>query len=120
MRVLLADDSGVVRKMIVRALDSLGIDDVCEAADGEEAIKHFFDGPFDLVLTDWNMPKKSGLDVIKAIRGAGFAVPIIMVTTVEQQGDVQDAYEAGVTDYLTKPFEVEDLMAKIEALAIDA
>jgi two-component system, chemotaxis family, chemotaxis protein CheY len=120
MRVLVADDSGVVRKMIVRALDSIGVEDVCEAADGDEALKQFFSSHFDLVLTDWNMPGKNGLEVIKSIRSAGFAVPIIMVTTVEQQGDVQDAFEAGVTDYLTKPFEIEDLMVKIESLAIDA
>lgn len=118
MRVLVADDSGVVRKMIVRTLQSIGVEDITEAADGVEALKKFFDSEFDLVLTDWNMPNKNGLEVIQAIRSAGMTVPIIMVTTVEQQGDVQDAFEAGCTDYLNKPFECDDLLAKIEALSI--
>lgn len=120
MRVLVVDDSGVMRKMIIRALDSLGITDIEEAADGNAGVQHFFNSAFDLVLTDWNMPNKNGLEMVKEIRSAGFTTPIIMITTVELQGQVQDAFDAGVTDYLNKPFEPDDLMAKIEALAIDA
>jgi two-component system chemotaxis response regulator CheY len=107
MHVLVADDSGVIRKIIVRALNSLGVKDVVEAADGDEAIAKFGSASFDLVLTDWNMPGKSGLDVLKAI-------PVIMVTTEAEKSRVMEAIQAGVSDYLTKPFEAADLQAKID------
>lgn len=114
MNVLVADDSGVIRKIIVRALNSLGVKDVVEAADGEEAIAKFGGASFDLVLTDWNMPGKSGLDVLKAIRATGSKVPVIMVTTEAEKSRVMEAIQAGVNDYLTKPFEAADLQAKID------
>ena len=65
------------------------------------------------VLTDWNMPEKTGLDVIEAIRGQGSDVPIIMITTEAETRRVLDAIRAGVTDYLVKPFETDTLREKI-------
>ena len=64
MKVLVADDSGVMRKIIIRSLNALGVTDTVEAADGQEAIDAFQKDSFDMVLTDWNMPNKSGLDVV--------------------------------------------------------
>ena len=115
-RVLLVDDSGIMRKIIIRSLLSLGIneDNISEAGDGESAIAAFSPGGFDLVLTDWNMPKKSGLEVIQAIRQQDAAVPIIMITTEGERRRVLEAIEAGVTDYLVKPFESDALRAKLE------
>ncbi len=114
MKVLVADDSGVMRKIIIRSLNSVGVTDTVEAANGQEAIDFFKSDAFDLVLTDWNMPEKTGLDVVTELRAAGSQVPIIMVTTEAQKGQVVAAIQAGVTDYLTKPFEAEDLRAKLD------
>ena len=113
LRVLVADDSAVMRKIIIRSLNAVGLSDVAEAADGDQAIAAFSGGNFDLVLTDWNMPNKSGLDVVKAIRGAGSQVPVIMITTEAERTRVMDAIQAGVTDYLAKPFEADALRAKL-------
>ncbi|XZE18447.1 response regulator [Pirellulaceae bacterium SH449] len=113
MKVLVADDSGIMRKIIIRSLNSVGVTDIVEAADGQEAINAFTD-EIDLILTDWNMPNKSGLDVVTEIRAKGSAVPIIMVTTEAQKGQVIAAIQAGVSDYLTKPFEADDLRAKLD------
>ena len=113
MRVLVADDSGIMRKIIIRSLNSVGVTDIVEAADGQEAI-NAYNSEIDLILTDWNMPNKSGLDVVNEIRGQGSTVPIIMVTTEAQKGQVIAAIQAGVSDYLTKPFEADDLRAKLD------
>lgn len=114
MRVLVADDSGVMRKIIIRALNSMGVHDILEAADGQVAVDNFPGSRADLVLTDWNMPGKSGLEVIQEIRAGGSDVPIIMITTESEKRRVMAAIEAGVTDYLVKPFEAEALREKIE------
>lgn len=113
-KVLVADDSGVMRKVICRSLLACNLPDVVEAADGAEAIKLFQSDTFDLVITDWNMPNQTGLEVIQEIRASGSQVPIIMVTTESEKKAVLQAIQAGVSDYLTKPFEVEDLAKKID------
>ena len=118
IKVLIADDSGVMRKIIVRATKAAGVEDIVEAVDGADALEKFEQNQFDLVLTDWNMPNKTGLEVIQEIRGKGSQVPIIMVTTEGEKSNVLKAIEAGVTDYLTKPFEAEALSAKIDKLAL--
>ncbi len=115
MKVLLVDDSGVMRKIIARALHSLWIDEVVEAADGVEALAAFGNGEgFDLVLTDWNMPNMTGLELVTALRAAGHTLPIMMITTETEKGQVIKAIEAGVNDYLVKPFDNETLTQKLE------
>ena len=115
MKVLLVDDSGVMRKIISRSLNSLWIDEVIEAADGVEALEVFKDGEgFDLVLTDWNMPRMNGLELVQAIRAAGHKLPIMMVTTETEKEQVVKAIQAGVNDYLVKPFDQDMLTMKLE------
>ncbi len=114
MRALVADDSGVMRKVIVRALAAVGVTETDEAGDGQIALDKFVQNPYDLVVTDWNMPEKSGLELVTSLRELGAEVPIIMVTTEGQKGQVVKAIQAGVTDYLVKPFENEQLVAKLE------
>lgn len=112
--VLVADDSGTMRKIIIRSLNSVGITSIVEAADGSQAVALFSPGKFDLVLTDWNMPGKSGLEVIKEIRAQDGKVPIIMITTEAEKARVIQAIQAGVSDYLVKPFTGETLKEKLE------
>lgn len=114
MRVLVADDSGVMRKIIVRSLNAVGVTDCAEAVNGLDALNQFQASQFDLILTDWNMPEKSGLELVTELRALGTSIPIIMVTTEAQKGQVVKAIQAGVTDYLTKPFENDVLRAKLD------
>ena len=97
--VLVADDSGTMRKIIIRSLNAVGITSVVEAADGSQAVALFKPGAFDLVLTDWNMPGKSGLEVIREIRAQDAKVPIIMITTEAENGP-RDAGDPGRSDRL--------------------
>ena len=118
LKALIADDSGVMRKIIVRAATKAGITETIEAVDGEDALAKFSQGQFDLVLTDWNMPNKSGLELVEAIRSQGSEVPIIMVTTEAEKSQVLKAVQAGVNDYLAKPFEAPALVEKLDKLAL--
>jgi two-component system chemotaxis response regulator CheY len=112
--ILVADDSSTMRKIILRSLLSLGAENIVEAGDGAEAVAKFVPGRFRLVLTDWNMPKKSGLEVVQEIRAQDRAVPIVMVTTEAERGRVVEAIKSGVSDYLVKPFTAEALKEKLE------
>lgn len=113
-KALVADDSSTMRKIIIRSLQAVGVASAVEAADGDEAVHLFADGDFDLVLTDWNMPGKTGLELVQAIRAQDDTVPIIMVTTEAEKGRVRQAIQAGVSDYLVKPFTAESLREKLQ------
>lgn len=113
-KVLVVDDSGVMRKIIIRALNNCGVTDIVEAGDGVEALAKIGEHSFDLVMTDWNMPNKNGLQLLQEIRGSGSTVPVIMITTEAEAGRVKEAILAGVSDYLAKPFDNDLLKAKID------
>jgi len=113
-KVLVADDSSTMRKIILRSLHAVGIDSAVEAADGAQAVALFQPGAFDLVLTDWNMPGKTGLEVTQEIRAKDPNVPIIMITTEAEKSRVVQAIQAGVTDYLVKPFTPDTLREKLD------
>jgi two-component system chemotaxis response regulator CheY len=112
-RVLVADDSSTMRKIIIRSLQAVGITEAKEAADGNEAVSKFKPGQFDMVLTDWNMPGKTGIEVVQEIRAQDPKVPIIMITTEAEKGRVLQAIQAGVSDYLVKPFNADTLREKL-------
>jgi two-component system, chemotaxis family, chemotaxis protein CheY len=112
-RVLVADDSNTMRKIIIRNLQAIGVPTATEASDGTEAVQQFVPGKFDMVLTDWNMPGKTGLEVVGEIRAKDPKVPIIMITTEAEKARVLQAIQAGVTDYLVKPFTAETLREKL-------
>ena len=113
-RVLVADDSSTMRKIILRSLSAVGVPTAVEAADGDEAVNLFNPGEFDLVLTDWNMPDKNGLEVVQEIRKQDKEIPVIMVTTEAEKSRVMEAIQAGVSDYLVKPFTADTLREKLE------
>jgi two-component system, chemotaxis family, chemotaxis protein CheY len=113
-KVMVVDDSGTMRKIVIRALNAAGFSDTIEASDGVEALSVFQKSQIGLVMTDWNMPNKSGLDLTRDIRALGSKVPIFMITTEAEKGRVVEAIQAGVTDYLTKPFTQDALQAKLE------
>jgi two-component system, chemotaxis family, chemotaxis protein CheY len=112
-RILVVDDSKVMRKAIRRWLSTFGDYTITEASDGSQAIALFRPGEFDLVLTDWNMPGKSGLDVVREIRSKDHKIPIIMSTSVAEEEHVIEAIQAGVSDYLLKPVNPGALQEKL-------
>ena len=113
LRVLVADDSTSMRKLVVRSLEAAGATAVTEAADGDAALAKFRPGRFDLVLTDWNMPGKSGLEVVEAIRARDGRVRIMMISTEAEPARVAQALSAGAADYLLKPFTAVTLCEKL-------
>jgi len=118
MKVLVTDDAGVMRKVIIRELVDLGIsaESIKEANDGKEAVDAVNAQSFDLVLMDWNMPNMLGIDAVKEMRKAGHKVPILMVTTEGERANIIAAIQAGANNYLVKPFTKEDFKAKVMQL----
>lgn len=114
MKVLLVDDSGTMRTIQKRCLNKLGVEDIVEAEDGQFALEHFKKNTFDVVLSDWNMPNMDGLELLKAIRTMNTKVPVIMITTEAERTRVVTAIQAGVSDYLVKPFTPDALKEKLE------
>lgn len=114
MKALVVDDSMTIRRIIIKALGIVGINETVEAANGIEALEAAKDDDIGLVLLDWNMPKMNGMDALKALRAAGNKVPVIMVTTEAEKTRVIEAIKAGANDYLIKPFTPEQLAAKVK------
>jgi two-component system chemotaxis response regulator CheY len=114
MKALVVDDSAVMRKILIGALGQAGISEVAEAADGQQAVDAVADGGIGLVLMDWNMPNMLGIDAVRAIRGGGHAMPIIMVTTEAEKMRVIEALKAGANNYIVKPFKPETVAAKVQ------
>ncbi len=114
MKALVVDDSMTIRRIIIKALGIVGINETVEAANGIEALEAAKDDDIGLVLLDWNMPKMNGMDALKALRAAGNKIPVIMVTTEAEKTRVIEAIKAGANDYLIKPFTPEQLAAKVK------
>jgi two-component system chemotaxis response regulator CheY len=115
MRILLVDDSRTIRNFQKGALKGLGYDDILEASDGLEALKIFGATPPDLMLVDWNMPNMDGISLIRKIRETDKTVPIIMCTSESDRSRVLEAVNAGVNNYIVKPFTAKTLAEKIHA-----
>ena len=107
LRVLLVDDSVLARKSIRRVLDNLGIENITEAVDGLEALRLIREQYFDLVVTDYNMPRMDGKELVDQIRSASgqASVPILMVTSERDAGRLAAIQQAGVSAVCDKPFE---------------
>jgi two-component system chemotaxis response regulator CheY len=114
MKVLVVDDSAVMRKVLMDALMKTGIQNVGQASNGVAAVAAVMDGNFDLVLMDWNMPKMDGLEAVKEIRAKGINIPIIMVTTESEKNRVLEALKSGANNYIVKPFTPELVASKIK------
>jgi two-component system, chemotaxis family, chemotaxis protein CheY len=113
LRVLIADDAPTIRAILADIIRTLGPVHLVEAEDGGQALIRFGQHQPDLVLTDWQMPRISGLEVVRAIRSIDSQVPIIMVTSVAEKDQIVGAVEAGANDYIIKPFKIDLLKKKI-------
>ena len=117
MKALVVDDSGTMRRIIIRALDKCGPFQCIEAGDGKEALAQLKKEEVDLIVTDWNMPNLSGVDFAQAVRqDMGLKTPILMVTTNATHGDVVEALKCGINNYLVKPFTPEALKEKVDGM----
>ena len=115
-KALVVDDSSAMRRIISRTLQLLDVAEVDEAPTGEKAIGLYESGKYDIVITDWHMSHVSGLEVIKSIRQQDPDIPIFMVTVDTDKHHVMQAIDAGVTDYLAKPFTADMLKEKLKKL----
>jgi two-component system alkaline phosphatase synthesis response regulator PhoP len=114
-RILLVEDEEALRMTLVDRLVSEDYSVEC-AADGEEGLNRALAEKFDLIILDVMLPRKRGFDVCRDIRKAGLAVPILMLTARSETVDKVLGLKIGADDYLTKPFEMIELLARIEAL----
>ncbi len=118
IKVLVADDFATMRKIVRNILKQIGFDDIVEAEDGTTALQILKTENIGLVVTDWNMPNMSGLELLQHIRQnpATAKVPVLMVTAEGLKENVLEAVKAGVNNYVVKPFTAEVLQEKIEAI----
>ena len=117
MKFLVIDDSATMRRIIVNSLQRIGYNDCVEAGDGVEALR-VFTPDIGVIITDWNMPGMTGVDFVRALRERpdGKAVPVLMVTTRSIKQDIVQAMQAGVNNYIVKPFTPQILKEKIDTL----
>lgn len=115
MKIMLVDDSRTIRNIQKNVLAQLGFKDVVEAADGVEALKMIGESKPDMALVDWNMPNMDGITLVRKIRETDKQMPLIMVTTEAEKRRVIEAIQAGVNNYVVKPFTAETLGEKINA-----
>ena len=114
-RVLVVDDDRAVRESLRRSLEFNGYD-VSLAADGAEALAGIGGAAPDVVVMDVMMPRLDGLETTRALRTAGNKVPILVLTARDAVGDRVEGLDAGADDYLTKPFALQELLARLRAL----
>ncbi|MBI5599143.1 MAG: chemotaxis response regulator CheY [Deltaproteobacteria bacterium] len=118
MRILIVDDFSTMRRIIRNLLKEAGYSNVDEADDGATALPKLKSEKFDFIISDWNMPLMSGLDLLKAVRAdAGLkGIPFLMVTAEAVQENIIQAAQAGVSSYIVKPFTAATLKEKIDKI----
>ena len=116
MKFLIVDDSLTMRRIVVNTLKTLGYESVVEAGDGKDAMAKLLSEGADFLITDWNMPEMSGLDLTRWVRSTDqfINIPILMVTTRGNKEDVIEAMKARVNNYIVKPFTAQGLKDKID------
>lgn len=115
MRVLVIEDDAGLRSQLVENLKGAGFV-VDAAADGDEGVYYGREYDYDAAVVDLGLPKRNGISVIQALRGDGRRFPILILTARVRWQDKVNGLEAGADDYLTKPFHMEELRARLNAL----
>lgn len=116
MNVLVVDDMASMRRIIKNILKTKGFTNIIEADDGTSALTELKDKTFGLIISDWNMPQMTGIELLKKVRGTEEYkdIPFVMVTAEGQKKNVVDAVQAGVSQYIVKPFTPEQIIQKLE------
>lgn len=119
-KILIVDDMMTMRKLVTKVCKELGFTDMTEAPDGAQAWQMISSSPqpFGLVISDWNMPQCTGLDLLKRTRSdSRFSqLPFLMVTAEAEQHQIMEAVQAGVSGYVIKPFTANGLKEKLTAV----
>ncbi|PKM11709.1 MAG: chemotaxis protein CheY [Gammaproteobacteria bacterium HGW-Gammaproteobacteria-3] len=118
MKILIVDDFSTMRRIIKNLLRDLGFTNTLEADDGKTALPILRKGGIDFLVTDWNMPGMSGLDLLKAVRADPDLghLPVLMVTAEAKREQIIMAAQAGVNGYVIKPFTAATLKEKIDKI----
>ena len=118
IKILVVDDFATMRKVIRNLLKQVGYENIVEAEDGVTALRVLKSQKVDLIVSDWNMPNMTGLELLKAVRADEDlkSAPFLMVTAEALQDNVIAAVKAGVSNYIVKPFTAEILNEKIKKI----
>ena len=118
INILIVDDFSTMRKILRNILKQLGFTNIVEANDGTTALEILKKQKIDLIVSDQNMPKMTGLELLKTVRGSSDYkdIPFLMVTAEAQKKNVIDAVQAGVSNYIVKPFTAEQISEKLEKI----
>ena len=118
MKILVVDDFSTMRRIIKNLLKELGFTNIEEADDGQTALPLLKQGNFDFLVTDWNMPGMTGIDLLRAVRSdPGLAsLPVLMVTAEAKREQIVLAAQEGVNGYIVKPFNGATLKEKIDKI----
>ena len=118
MKILIVDDFSTMRRIIKNLLRDLGFTNTSEADDGQTALPMLQNGNFDFLVTDWNMPGMTGIELLKAVRADAKLknLPILMVTAEAKRDQIIEAAQAGVNGYVVKPFTAAVLKEKIDKI----
>jgi two-component system chemotaxis response regulator CheY len=118
MRILVVDDFSTMRRIIKNILRQLGFANIVEADDGTTAWDVLNKDRIEFIISDWNMPHMTGIDLLRKVRGSDeFAdLPFLMVTAEAQQENIIEAVQAKVSNYIVKPFTPETLKQKIDKI----
>ncbi|WP_407276773.1 chemotaxis response regulator CheY [Halothiobacillus sp. DCM-1] len=118
MKILVVDDFSTMRRIIKNLLKELGFTNMDEADDGATALPMLQQGHYDFLVTDWNMPGMTGIDLLKAVRAdpALAHLPVLMVTAEAKREQIIMAAQAGVNGYIVKPFNGPTLKEKIDKI----
>jgi two-component system chemotaxis response regulator CheY len=118
MKILVVDDFSTMRRIVKNLLSDLGFKNIEEADDGNTALPKLKSGNFDFLVTDWNMPGMTGIDLLKAVRADAqlASLPVLMVTAESKREQIIEAAQAGVNGYVVKPFTAGTLEEKINKI----
>jgi two-component system, chemotaxis family, chemotaxis protein CheY len=118
MRVLIVDDFSTMRRIIKNILRQLGFNNIIEADDGTAAWEILTKDQIDFIISDWNMPQMTGIELLRKVRASEeFGdLPFLMVTAEAQQENIIEAVQAKVSNYIVKPFTAETLGQKINKI----
>lgn len=118
MKILVVDDFSTMRRIIKNLLRDLGFTNADEADDGNTALPMLQTGKYDFLVTDWNMPGMTGIDLLRAVRADDNLknLPVLMVTAEAKRDQIVAAAQAGVNGYVVKPFTAAVLKEKIEKI----
>jgi two-component system response regulator MprA len=113
-QLLIVDDDPELRRFLAGELEADGYA-TASAGTGQEALTRIRESPWDLVLLDWTLPDFSGVEVCRRMRASGLSTPVLMLTARDAVSERVEALDAGADDYLTKPFSIEELLARVRA-----